>query len=312
MSIVKRIDAITDIPKSHRTTICPAPKSVKIELTSRCDLRCYFCATGQNLRKKRDINFEFLRRILTEMRQAGVEEIGLFYLGESMLYDRLPEVILMARELKFPYIFLTTNGRTASFQRVYECAEAGLDSLKFSLNAHDRDSYKEVTRVDAFKDVINNIKDSRDATFKAYLKTGHRCRTYASSIMFDDFQPTRMKDILAEIKPYIDEHYWLPLYNQAGIISYHNDEKVVAGNIGRIGALRDSLPCWALFTEGHIREDGMLSACCFDHSGDFSMGDLNKVSFMDAWNSEKFQLLRQANLNKKIKGTVCENCIAYR
>ena len=41
------------------------------------------------------------------------------------------------------------------------------------------------------------------------------------------------------------------------------------------------------------------------------MGDLNKVSFMDAWNSDAFVGLRAAHLRKDVRGTVCENCIAY-
>ncbi len=85
----------------------------------------------------------------------------------------------------------------------------------------------------------------------------------------------------------------------------------MAGNIGRVGALRDPLPCWAVFTEGHITYDGKLAACCFDHDGRFDMGDLTEMSFMEAWQSATFQALRQANLNKNVAGTPCEACIAY-
>ena len=50
----------------------------------------------------------------------------------------------------------------------------------------------------------------------------------------------------------------------------------------------------------------------FDHDGRFDMGVLKKKSFIDAWHSEKFQDLRAANLVKKVTGTPCEQCIAYR
>ena len=85
----------------------------------------------------------------------------------------------------------------------------------------------------------------------------------------------------------------------------------IAGNQGRLGALRDPLPCWSAFTEGHVRSDGGLSACCFDASGEWLMGDLTKQSFMEAWNSQKFQELRVAHLKKDVSGTVCEDCVAY-
>ena len=41
------------------------------------------------------------------------------------------------------------------------------------------------------------------------------------------------------------------------------------------------------------------------------MGDLTSVSFTEAWNSAPYVELRQAHLRKDVRGTVCENCIAY-
>ena len=38
--ITERIDAMTKIPPSHLRAEAPAPKSVKIELTGRCNYRC--------------------------------------------------------------------------------------------------------------------------------------------------------------------------------------------------------------------------------------------------------------------------------
>ena len=113
------------------------------------------------------------------------------------------------------------------------------------------------------------------------------------------------------ILPYVDEHYWLPLYGQAGLTSGALGTAPTAGNQGRIGALRKPLPCWSLFTEGHITWDGRLSACCFDHDGRFHMGDLTRQSFAEAWHSAPFRRLRAANLAEDVRGTPCEKCIAY-
>jgi hypothetical protein len=84
-----------------------------------------------------------------------------------------------------------------------------------------------------------------------------------------------------------------------------------AGNQGRLGALRDPLPCWSAFTEGHITAEGKLSACCFDATSRWTMGDLTRLSFMDAWNSPAFVALREAHLRKNVQGTLCEACLAY-
>ena len=47
--ITERIDAITGIDEDRRAPSPPCPKSVKIELTARCNFKCYFCATAYTL-----------------------------------------------------------------------------------------------------------------------------------------------------------------------------------------------------------------------------------------------------------------------
>ena len=86
----------------------------------------------------------------------------------------------------------------------------------------------------------------------------------------------------------------------------------VAGNPGRLGAYAPPIPCWSIFTEGHITFDGRLSACCFDHDGRFTMGDLMNQTFVEAWTSFDFLWLRTAHLHGNVCGTACANCIAYQ
>ena len=313
-TITSRIDRITLLTDETRKPAPPAPRSVKIELTARCDFACFFCASAMRLRDKGDIDPAFFRRILAEMRSLGVEEIGLFYLGESFLCDWLPEAIRYAkRDCGYPYVFLTTNGRLATPERVRECIEAGLDSLKFSYNWADADQFHSVTgvRTRDFAQLETHIRYARLIRDDVERCTGHHCGIYASSIRYDDAQLGRMQAAVERILPYVDEHYWLPLYGQAGLTSGARGTVPTAGNQGRVGALRKPLPCWSLFTEGHITYDGRLSACCFDHDGRFDMGDLRSQSFMEAWHSAPFQRLREANLREDVSGTVCKKCIAY-
>lgn len=312
--ITERIDRITRLDPQCRSPLPPPPRSVKIELTARCDFQCFFCASAMRLRDKGDIDRAFFERVLREMRALGVEEIGLFYLGESFLCGWLPEAIRFAKhECGYPYVFLTTNGRMATPERVRACMEAGLDSLKFSFNFSDAEQFMQVTNVrklDYYK-VEENLKSARQVRDEVEARTGHRCGLYAPSIRYDDQQLARMEAAVERILPFVDEHYWLPLYGQAGLTSGARGTVPSAGNQGRIGALRKPLPCWSLFTEGHITYDGRLSACCFDHDGRFKMGDLKTQDFLQAWHSEPFQRLRAANLAEDVRGTACERCIAY-
>lgn len=314
--IIDRIDAITNISDEYRKAILPAPKSVKIELTGRCNYRCGFCAlrTREN-QPVEDMDIYFFQKIVMQMKEAGVEEIGVFYIGESfMAPDLLVQAIWFAKNVaKIPYVFLTTNGSLTKPIHVEACFKAGLDSLKFSINAADDEQFKEVMGVKTklYHDAFDNLKAAkaiRDAK-------GYKCGLYASSIKYDGVQQEKMEELLKDhVLPYVDQHYWLPLYSMGSMATDREAElgyRPTAGNQGRLGMLRKPLPCWSAFSEGHVRADGGLSLCCFDADGRFVVGDLKTQTFMEAWNSEAFQKIRQAHLNEDLTGTVCENCVAY-
>ena len=316
-TITKRIDAITCIPEKYRTESPPCPRSVKIELTARCNFNCAFCATGERLRDKRDMDIGFYKKLLKDLRKSGVEEVGMFYLGESFLLPWLPQAIKEAKNEGFKYVFCTTNGSLATPEMVDRCVRAGLDSLKFSLNWSDETQFTEIARVkpELFGKAVANIKAAKDFRDKAFKDTGKFCGLYASYIQYDGDQGKKMHGILDELMPFLDEIYALPLYSQADLTGKAESERgwsVRAGNPGRAGNMRDPIPCWALFTEARVTHDGHLSACCFDHTGQFHMGNLNEVPFMKAWGSEKFQELRRAHLAGSVTSTVCEKCVAYQ
>jgi MoaA/NifB/PqqE/SkfB family radical SAM enzyme len=315
-TITERIDNVTCIPAQYLHASPPAPKSVKIEISPRCNYRCGFCALRtREVQPKWDMDFGLFKRVTREMREAGVEEIGVFYLGESFMNPRLLVdcIRYLKGELKMPYVFLTSNASMAFPEAVEECMKAGLDSLKWSVNAADEPQFEQIMGVAGrlFRNALENIRCAWHVRKQHAYKTG----LYASSIKYDGEQQTKMDALLTQsVRPYVDQHYWLPLYSMGAFATQRERElgyRPTAGNQGRIGALREPLPCWSAFTEGHVTAEGKLSACCFDATSNWAMGDLNKVSFMEAWNSPAFVSLRAAHLKKDVRGTVCEKCIAY-
>lgn len=314
--ITSRIDAVTDIPAAYRSPRTPAPRSVKIEVSPRCNYRCGFCALRtRQVQPRQDMDFDLFRRVTTEMREAGVEEIGVFYLGESFMN---PELLVrcvehLKRAIKMPYVFLTSNASLASPDAVRACMAAGLDSLKWSVNASDDEQFETVMGVS--RKLYGRALDNISAAWVVRKSHGFKTGLYASSIRYDGAQQRRMEELLtARVRPFVDEHYWLPLYSMGAFATQREAElgyRPTAGNQGRLGALREPLPCWSAFTEGHVTAEGKLSACCFDATANWTMGDLTRQSFMEAWNSEPFIRLREAHLKRDVRGTVCEDCVAY-
>ena len=314
--ITDRIDAVTRLPPEYRKAAPPAPISVKMEISPRCNFRCGYCALRRRAAQpKRDMDFALFKRIARELSAAGVKEIGLFHLGESFMGPRLliDCIAYLKSELAMPYVFLTSNASMAFPEAVQACMQAGLDSLKWSVNAADAEQFETITGVSGrlFHRALKYLR----AAWELRNEHGYKTGLYASSIRYDGAQQAKMETMLRErVIPWVDQHYWLPLYSMGAFATEREAElgyRPTAGNQGRIGALREPLPCWSAFTEGHVSADGKLSACCFDATDNWIMGDLTRQSFMDAWNTPEFVRLRTAHLNKDVRGTACEHCLAY-
>jgi len=269
------------------------PKRVHIELTSRCDLQCLHCAGAMHEREKGDMDYAFFLRTIASLRRFGVRELGLGYFGEPFLCRWLPEAIGHAKhDGGFERVFVVTNGRLATPERVRDCIEAGLDSLEFSANYAGPDQFHYISGAPEqdFWKLEVNLTAARIVRDEVEARTGHRCALIASSLRFDEQQPARMRRALERIRASADEHRWRPVR-------------------GPFGA-RAPVPCAALFEEAHISYDGKLLACPFDHQRRFEVGDLNRETFVDAWHGSRFGALRAAHLAGDTHGTPCEGCAA--
>ena len=71
-TISKRIDAVTEIQTEYLGAVLPIPKSVKIELTSRCNFQCTFCANRHRDRHGlADMDWKLYTKVVNEMADAG-------------------------------------------------------------------------------------------------------------------------------------------------------------------------------------------------------------------------------------------------
>ena len=110
------------------------------------------------------------------MSVAGVKEIGVFYLGESFMGPRLLVdcIAYLKNELAMPYVFLTSNASMAFPEAIEACMKAGLDSLKWSVNAADEEQFEKIMGVSGrlFGRALDNIKAGWELRQERGYKTG--------------------------------------------------------------------------------------------------------------------------------------------
>lgn len=302
-SIIARVDRTTHVDVSRLVPAPAFPKSLKIEITSRCNFQCTYCAHKKGMRRTGDMDWDLFLKIISDAVSAGVKEVGLFLLGEPFMNKDLPRMIAHAKRSGIEYVFVTTNGSLCTEENLADCIYAGLDSLKFSINA-PRSGYADThgVSVDVYDRVLETIKWLSE--WKV-ANNSLRPTTCVSSIFVPDHAEDLAK-LEAAVKPYVDEFYYLPMYSQAGTVKA--DSQLV-GNTGRLHNGVPAVPCWGLFNSARVTWDGWLTACCFDHSGHFKIADVSKMSLCDAWKSSRFVALRTEHLDYVIEDDVCQACL---
>ncbi len=277
------------------------PKEIFLDLTSFCNHSCVFCANPM-IKNKTTMQEEMVHRVFQEAYECGVTDIGLYATGESFLVRKLADYIAFAKNIGFSYLFITTNGALATPERAKPVIDAGLDSIKFSISAGTRNTYKKIQGRDDFDLVLKNLRwisryrDEKKYDLKIFVTMVYTNETQSEVEMLESL-----------VRPFIDE--WDPheLTNQCGNMPENNS----------IGDIRSENPrgrgrrrvCYQPFKGFTVTPEGTVSACIIDYSRDLVVGDLNQSTLSEIWEGEVYKNFRQRHLKSDLKGLICYNCM---
>lgn len=276
--------------RERRVEAPPFPIQLNIETTNICNHRCSVCAITGMHRPGRQMVPSLFRRLVAEAFALGTREIGLFAGAEPLTCRDLEDHVRICKQLGYRYIYISTNGALGGPERIIGLVNAGLDSIKFSINAGTRELYREVHGRDDFDKVIATVR-----TVGAYArKLPRRVFVGVSSVVTERTRAsfTHLVELLGEA---VEEVVAYECHNQAG--------------------QRMDLPlppvttCENPFVKLHISREGYLRACCNDYDNNLAIEDLNTMGLAEAWNSPRFRAFRRGHLSGDLAGTRCHSCL---
>lgn len=288
----------------------PLPRSLNIELNSSCNHRCIFCPFhgkyAMKVPKVAMISYEQATRILDQAKRLGIgeKEVGFYLAGEAFLHKDLARIISYAKSLGFQYTFITTNGALATPEKMKDVLDAGLDSVRFSINAADRDTYFEIHGKDDFEVVVENIKYMRQYINKNQLNvaTSISCVLTKRTLGIQD----RIRELFAL---YVDDILFIPV--MLGRLNcdqqYIDENQLIDESKAEIN--RDFV-CPMLFDTMYINANLEVVPCCEAYDDNCFFYDLKQEFNLEkAWNSSEYKRYRNIFLNKESGvGTICERC----
>lgn len=279
----------------------PFPKSnFLIEVSNACNHSCIFCAHQKMKRKVGKINKEKAFDILQQAYDLGTKEVGFYATGEPFLVPELPEYIAKAKEIGYSYVYLTSNGSLATPERIRKVIDAGLDSIKFSINAPQRKLYKFIHGADDFDKVLENLK---------YLnqyreETGKKYKIYVTGILtrFTENLKDKYYEVFGDLADQIVFKY---VYNQGGYMPEIED--YLRCRCDDEQYRKCNLPFDAI----SVTKEGYLSIENADYENMLIVADLNKVSLHDGWYGDVMKDMRRRFMEDDLAGTICDGCVHH-
>jgi MoaA/NifB/PqqE/SkfB family radical SAM enzyme len=141
---------------AERSAVAEAPPvCLYLEVTNRCNLLCDTCPrTFEELEPPADMSWSLFTRIVDQV--PDIARVVLHGVGEPMLVRDLPRMIRYLKD-RGTYVLINTNGTLLNPKKFPALIETGLDELRVSLDAADRESYLRVRGKDFFARIVRDV-----------------------------------------------------------------------------------------------------------------------------------------------------------
>lgn len=319
------------------------PVCVYLEVTNRCNLLCTTCPrTYEELEPPADMSFALFTSIVDQLPRLA--RAVLHGVGEPMLVGNLPRMVRYLKE-RGVYVLFNTNGTVLNERNGRALIAAGLDELRVSLDAANRDSFKRIRGKDYFGRIVRNVNAFRGLQ----EREGHRKPQVSAWI-------TGLRETIRELPDFVrlagrmgvKEVYLqrLVFFEQSAIgmarpdqslfermsredaIVLEEAEKVArslgitfsasgaASEPGLSLAKESEHSPWSLcrrpWTLMYFTANGRALPCCiapFAQHGyeNYTLGDATQQTLREIWNGPAYRAFRAALLSDKPRAA-CANC----
>ena len=285
------------------------PRYFDVELTNVCNFKCLMCPVGVGSisMRKGFMADEVFYKMVEEIAKHKAP-VRFIRWGEPFLHPRILKYVEVLKDAGL-IVHINTNGSMLNEDLMEKLIDLKLDSLKFSFQGVDRESYKEMRNIDFFDELIEKIKKFHakrqglspfvHVSTTITYETADQVEKFRESLRSHVDQLSIGRTVLEHIDPgktclsQITIEKLMGLKQQESVVKKHPQ-------------------CPEVFDKLSINWDGTVSACCGDYDNYMVVGDVKISTLSEIWQSEKMANFRSTLANmghKKIK--LCSTCYDY-
>ena len=273
------------------------PDSVQIETSSYCNGRCKYCCYSEtkHLRPDGVMSDELFKKIVDECANYDVKQMPLFLMNEPLSDKKILERIEYADRVTNADVYISTNASMLT-KEIADKLVNMLDRIVISMQGGIfPDDFKKYTGLD-YDTVMRNLE-----YFLTLVNKGARLKP----------ENIEINTVIGRDEEKQKEYWKKWNVNFGGIGKLHSmgstvfDSKIENPNDVR-GCYFDFEPLHRIF----ISHDGKVILCCMDWRREIILGDLNKDTIYDVWNSERYNKIRKILFSKEPipENMLCARC----
>jgi radical SAM protein with 4Fe4S-binding SPASM domain len=283
---------------------------VVMEVFGGCNYTCQMCpqsnpGRGSSFTRKMPL-VEF-KRILNELvPKYGNPQINLEGSGEPTMAKDLPEYIKAVKE-KGLKCFMYCNGARLNGKFMRDVVDSGIDFIRISVIGYNKEKYNQWMNVDNFDLIISNLIE-----LKQYIsESKSKCKVSTYHLILD---PTKVDEEINEYKNNVinkvgNTGYIWKMHNWSG--NYNNKNLRLATDRRSCG--RPFAPELTIRAGGQPGRSSAIVPCCQTlgppNEEKSILGHMDKQTFEEIYNGEKWNKLRNAHTNKNFDEIdYCKNC----
>jgi cyclic pyranopterin phosphate synthase len=142
--------------------------NLRVSVTDRCNIRCFYCMPGENIRfkpRQELLTFEEIERFVRTVVRLGVNKLRITG-GEPLVRSELPQLIeRLAQVPGIDDLAMTTNGILLA-EQAEALKRAGLHRLNISLDAMREETFLQIARREGLQRVLDGIIAARECGFE--------------------------------------------------------------------------------------------------------------------------------------------------
>jgi len=279
------------------------PSDCLIEINNTCNLRCPMCSTNLSKREKKNMDLGTYRRVLERVKEAGINIVSLYTVGEPLVYPWLEEAVSIAKNMGIRIGISTNANLVERLKNLYASNPEWIESFGFSVDGATPQTYEKMRRGGELKKVMESCE-----WILRVNKHRHMSRIALSITCVIS------KDNIREIATFMHRFskYTFPecihfmLVNSLSPDTTYFDERSLSfSNLYRL-----NVPCHiSVFNRIYVNNEGQVTLCCRDYENKLVIGDVLIQPLLAVWRSEQADKIRRQHLGKKdLTIAECKKC----